>query len=254
MPESLGKTLQRVRESKKLSIEEVSERTRIPTKIISNIEENRLHEFSSVFYARSFVKTYSQFLGALEEKTVKDFLASEPKKDTPELILKREGLPWDKFLKYKRSIGIGLVAIFALWILLFSFIKISSFIRNVSKKHKAQIVRKKEAKEAIVAAPSHGAKEADEGAATTQSKKIEVIELEISARYNTWIQVTSDGELLFRGILKKKKSDIWRAKKKISLKLGNAGGVSLILNGKSLGYPGKKGEKKEIIVTKDGIK
>jgi len=239
MPESLGKTLQRVRESKKLSIEEVSERTRIPIKNINSIEENRLHEFSSVFYARSFVKTYSQFLGALEEKTVKDFLASGPKKDTPDLILKRKRLSENSFLKHKRFIGMGLVAIFALWILLFSFIKIARFIRNVPKKHKVQVTQKKEAKEAVVAAPSHSAKG---------------VELEITARYNTWIKVTSDGELLFKGILKKKESDIWRAKKKISLELGNAGGVNLTLNGKNLGYPGKKGEKKEIIVTKDGIK
>ena len=74
MPESLGKTLKKIRESKNLSIEEVSERSRIPRNIISAVEEDRLDEIKSPFYAKSFVKTYAGFLGALGETAVKGFL------------------------------------------------------------------------------------------------------------------------------------------------------------------------------------
>ncbi|MFC1621235.1 DUF4115 domain-containing protein [Candidatus Omnitrophota bacterium] len=76
----------------------------------------------------------------------------------------------------------------------------------------------------------------------------------MTARYNTWIQVMNGKELLFRGILKKGASDSWEAKTRIDLELGNAGGVTLSFNGKNLGIPGKKGEKKTVTVTKDGIK
>ena len=55
-------------------------------------------------------------------------------------------------------------------------------------------------------------------------------------------------------MLKKGTQDIWHAKNNLELELGNAGGVRLSLNGKSLGSPGKRGEKKTIVVTKDGIK
>src|SRR3989338_485076 len=74
MPESLGKTLKKIRDSKNLSIEEVSERSRIPRNIISAVEEDRLDEIKSPFYAKSFVKTYAGFLGALGETAVKGFL------------------------------------------------------------------------------------------------------------------------------------------------------------------------------------
>lgn len=259
MSESLGKTLRKIREAKKLSIQEVSERTRIPKKNIFSIEEDRLSEFSSAFYAKSFVKSYSEFLGAAEDKVVKGFLEESPGKDKPKLVLKGEEAPDRWFIKYKRLIGLGLISIFALWILFTGFVKIGRFLKDLSQRHKARVALKKEEDSRVKAQrplPQDAVKTQEDNAASPVDlpKKISDIELEITARYNTWIQIKSGEELLFRGILKKNSSDVWRSDKDISLELGNAGGVNLKLNGKKLGYPGKRGEKKEIIVTKDGIK
>src|SRR3989338_488708 len=80
MPEPLGKILKKIREARRLSIEEVSERSRIPKNIISTIEEDRLNEIKSGFYAKSFVKTYAAFLSALNETGVKEYLAMGQKK------------------------------------------------------------------------------------------------------------------------------------------------------------------------------
>ncbi|MBU0760012.1 MAG: helix-turn-helix domain-containing protein, partial [Candidatus Omnitrophica bacterium] len=94
MPEIFGKTLKKAREQKQLSIEEASEKTRIPKKIIRAMEEDRLSEISSVFYARGFVRTYSKFLGAEEAQAVKEYLAgSEKKKEEPRLLLDNEWVP-----------------------------------------------------------------------------------------------------------------------------------------------------------------
>ena len=91
MPETLGKTLKRIRESRHLSIEEVSERSRIPKHIVSTLEEDRLNEIKSVFYAKSFVKTYAVFLGALDEPGIKEYLAKPA--HPPEKILKPAAKP-----------------------------------------------------------------------------------------------------------------------------------------------------------------
>ena len=66
--------------------------------------------------------------------------------------------------------------------------------------------------------------------------------------------MVGDGEILFQGIFKRGTSDVWQAEEEIDLELGNAGGVTLKLNEEDIGVPGKKGEKKEVIITKDGIK
>ncbi|MFC1666712.1 helix-turn-helix domain-containing protein [Candidatus Omnitrophota bacterium] len=249
MPESPGKTLKKIREAKQLSIEEVSERIRIPKKIISAIEEDRLQEIASSFYARTFVKSYSQFLGALGEKTVKEYLDGTQKKEKPVLILKGEKVQGEWFIKYKRYIGLSILALFGVWMFFFSLLQIRKFIKYVSTKARVQIARKQE--------PSSKTKLPDKVtliSTTTSAKKIQGFDLEIIARVDTWVHATEDGKLLFKGILKKKQKDVWRAKKEIKLELGNAGGVVLKLNRKNLGPIGKKGQKKEIIITKDGIK
>ncbi|MFC1509558.1 helix-turn-helix domain-containing protein [Candidatus Omnitrophota bacterium] len=256
MPESLGKTLQRIRKSKNLSVEEVSGKTHIPKKIVVSIEEDKLNEFSSIFYARSFVKTYSRFLGALEEKAVKDFLSGKLEKDTPELVLKREESIGSLFIKHKERIATVALAIFIVWAAFLSIIHVGRFTRNlftrckVSKTVPTELQTEPKPNSAAIAKTESSAKKVE----TIKTEKAGLIELEITARYNTWVLATSDKKVLFRGILKKEKSDTWRTDKEITLELGNAGGVHLNLNGKNLGYPGKKGEKKEIVITADGIK
>jgi len=254
MPESLGKILKKIRETRHLSIQEASERTHIPKKIISAIEEDRLHEIASAFYARGFVKSYSKFLGALEEKTVKKYLAGTQKKDEPQLLLEGEKVPGDWFIKYKKHIGIALAGVFCIWLAAFGFLqtkKLAGFLFAKYKAHAASSRTKSRAKRLEQDSRAPVPKETQ---AKKAPKKKQALELEVIANFDTWMKVTGDGKLLFIGVFKKKERDIWRAKKEIKISFGNAGGVTLNLNEKDLGSPGKRGEKKAIVITKDGIK
>ena len=71
---------------------------------------------------------------------------------------------------------------------------------------------------------------------------------------NTWLQIIVDGNIVFTGLFKKGSRDTWKAKKEIKLEAGNSGVIKMSVNGKPASFSGKKGEKKEIIITKDGIK
>ncbi len=245
MPESVGKTLKKIRESKQLSIEGISERTRISKKNISAIEEDKLHEIASVFYARGFVRSYAQFLGASEEKAIREYLGGGQKRDKTVLILDGEKVPCDWFIKHKKHIGTAILLIVAILTVSFSFLQMRKFVRHLGSMYKARVARKREAekKEAVF-----------QGVPVVESGKIDGLKLDIVARSDSWIQVVSDGELLFRGILRKGTEDTWQAKKEIRLKLGNAGGVTLRLNEENIGVLGKRGEKREIVITQDGIK
>lgn len=254
MSESLGKTIKKIRESRQLSLDDVSEETRISKKTLIDIEEDRLDRIRSDFYAKVFVQSYSKFLGALEDQVIKDYFSNiHKKKEKPEITptakpkrqyhYKEHLLRW--FSMHKPKIGVGIVGLLCVWFLIFSFGQMRKFVRFISAK------RKEAAAVRALEAPKEELK--TEAPPQKIPEKIDGVNLEISAQYNTWIEVTSDGELLFRGILKKNEKDIWRAKDEIKLQVGNAGGVKLKLNDENLGHPGKKGEKKEIIVTKDGI-
>jgi len=254
MPESLGKTLKKIRESKALSLEDVAGKSHIAKKNLFAIEEDRLSEIGSLFYARGFVKSYARFLGVMENEIVKRYLSDAPKKDDPALVLEGERVPGDWFLKYKKHIGYGIIAVISVSLLFFGFIQMKKFVGNLSGKYRSYAKTRKEEKIARRSFSQVKESKKPKPVVSKEPVKLEGVELEITARSSTWIQVVSDGKLFFRGVLKKGTQDIWRAKKDIKLEIGNAGGVILSLNGKSLGFPGKKGKKKSIVVTKDGIK
>jgi cytoskeletal protein RodZ len=255
MPDILGETIKKARESKHLSIEEVSEKTRIPKNIIKAMEEDRLNEIHSVFYARGFVRTYSRFLGCEDDKAVKEYLAgSEKKKEEPGLALKKGKDQEAVFLKYKKPVATVLLVIFGLWILGLGVSHIRKFAGSRIAKYRVYAAKRTEEKKAAKAVDRQSKEEKPLPSIAAEDKKIPGIELEIVARSNTWMRVIGDGDLLFTGTFKKGSRDTWRAKKEIKIEFGNAGGVDLKFNGKNIGSPGTKGEKKEITVTKDGIK
>ncbi|PJC48940.1 MAG: hypothetical protein CO035_00865 [Candidatus Omnitrophica bacterium CG_4_9_14_0_2_um_filter_42_8] len=266
MPEPLGKILKRIRESKHLSLEEVSERSRISKQIVSAIEEDRLSEIKSAFYAKSFVRTYAAFLGAMNEAGVKEYLAkgaaareqvSQKKQETAlKPPAKADEIPQIDFsiiTKYKSRILAIVICIAVLWFLSFVAAQTGKFIKNIPRKKqaKAVIVKKEAPKKTEKEKPKEPVKEIKKEAVV---EKTEFIELEVTASKNTWLQVTVDGELTFKGSFKKSSKDTWKAKKEIKLEMGNSGVIKMNMNGKPLNFTGKKGEKKEIVVTKDGIK
>jgi len=276
--EPLGRTLKKIRETKNLSIEEVSERSRIPKHIISAIEEDRLNEIKSHFYAKSFVRTYAGFLGALGEASVKEFLAGAGSKSSstqsiksvsaksPSTVIARHEVPKqsqnrDCFAplamtqvdKYKRQIIAIIIGIFAFWILSSAVGHIAKAVKNASAKKQARsvIVKKEIPKKAEKEKPKEPVKEAKK---ELVEEKTDSVDIEVSVSGDTWLQVTGDGDVMFKGLLKKGSKDTWKARKEIKLEAGNSGVIKISVNGKPASFSGKKGEKKEITITKDGIK
>ena len=66
----------------------------------------------------------------------------------------------------------------------------------------------------------------------------------IAAKFNSrsWIQVYADEKEVYEGFPKVGETLTWQAERKLSFKAGNAGGVELTQNGRSLGTLGKNGE------------
>jgi hypothetical protein len=69
------------------------------------------------------------------------------------------------------------------------------------------------------------------------------------------VELKLDGRTVFRGVLKKGKSETWTAKERIDLSLGNAAGVAIELDGRPMPAVGRRGQVvKNIRITKaDGL-
>jgi cytoskeleton protein RodZ len=60
---SLGTDLKEARESKKITLDAVSKKTKIPVKFLEAIEENRFEAFPSHTFAKGFIRAYAKVVG-----------------------------------------------------------------------------------------------------------------------------------------------------------------------------------------------
>jgi hypothetical protein len=79
--------------------------------------------------------------------------------------------------------------------------------------------------------------------------------LEIEAREQTWIKVVSDGNTVNAGeILQPGMARKFTAQNTLKLSVGNAAGLNLKLNDKSMKPIGKSGQVRELTITPDTAK
>ena len=62
MPPTLGQRLKRAREKRGLTLVEISHSTKVPVRRLQDLEDDNLTRFGSLTYARSFLRSYADFL------------------------------------------------------------------------------------------------------------------------------------------------------------------------------------------------
>jgi cytoskeletal protein RodZ len=74
--ESIGSILKRQRESRHMSIAEVSRATRIPVAALGSIESDHFDDLPGEVFVRGFLKAYSQCVGLLPQEILARYTAS----------------------------------------------------------------------------------------------------------------------------------------------------------------------------------
>lgn len=76
----------------------------------------------------------------------------------------------------------------------------------------------------------------------------------VRAKNKTWLQVKSDGKVVFQAILPKGAAESWQAGEKIELWVGDAGNLELEFNGRLLGKIGRPGQIiRHAVLTRSGL-
>ncbi|MDD4908659.1 MAG: helix-turn-helix domain-containing protein [Candidatus Omnitrophica bacterium] len=238
--QSCGERLRKARLEKGVSLEEAHKKTKIHLKILEAMEQDSTISMNPV-YLRGFLRIYCQFLGLDPQEFIKDI------KKTPQ-----DYLPKAKEAVIKSSLKLSLprpdlkiiknvaIVLAAAALIVFSV----RSCRNWNLTRKAAKDKKTSVQE-VVKPP---AKAQSAKAASSEPR------LNIHARENSWLKIKVDGKTVFEGILKKGQSGNWRGKDKIELNIGNAGGIDLDVNGKTISPLGKKSRSvRHAIVTKEGF-
>lgn len=248
--EAIGNRLKKAREKKKLTLEDAQKALKIHPSILRALEENKAHELLSPVYVRSFLKTYARYLELNAEKIVGEY--SEKHLEKPEQILHLDEKKLDvaahiksikslkKYMPMAAKITATILAlILALFVLRGAFRFTKTRIASALNRIKT-------------------AREAGPAATVAQRPSINIprnepLTLVVKTKEDVWMQVKSDGEVIFKRVLPKENIETWKAKKAIELWVGNAQALELVLNGIPLGSPGR-GVKKGILINHKGMK
>ncbi|MEO7145893.1 MAG: DUF4115 domain-containing protein, partial [Bryobacteraceae bacterium] len=77
------------------------------------------------------------------------------------------------------------------------------------------------------------------------------VRVNVSATEKTWLSLTADGKHQFSGVLEPSETKMVEGKESARLRVGNAGGVEVLWNGKSIGPLGGRGKICTVLFTKD---
>lgn len=249
--ETIGEHLKRVRKTCGYSLEDVARVTKINLRYLDAIENDDFSRLPGETFLQGFIRSYARFL-CIDEQGLINNLKEKKRMETSQSDIHAIEEAKEKRLSITQGnikiilpLGAGIIALFIL-LLVFAGGREKPSIessKEIKEKGDGSIYKKIE--------PSPFSEvEQDQ---VLQPARAPVY-LKIYAIELTWIRVNIDEKVIKDVLLKPGEDVSWEGGEKITMILGNAGGVEMEINGKRYGPLGKGGEViRNIVITSEGV-
>lgn len=238
---SLAEELRQEREHRGISLNNISDATKINIRFLRAIERG---EFNCIEepYVRIFLKTYAREVGLdaapiLERydkiKGEQKELPPLPKVAPPSGASLKAGEEATSPAMSNRTIGIlalGLLVLIVVGVRLFG-------PQPEDTPSTPPLPQESPSPTSVTSEPSTGQEQPaplGSEAGVFEKARPDSLRLEGTAREETWVLVEAGGRTLFTGVLKKGRTQVWTALDTLTLTLGRPGGIDLVLNGKDI--------------------
>ncbi len=257
---SIGETLRRERLRQGLDLQQVSQSTKIGTRMLQAMEADDLSKLPGGVFTRSFIKQYAIALGM-------DASALEPELRA----LRVEGDEGSRPEARRSGISAGIptfpsfsdsgsepnsLLISAIWVviaLLFCGGVYYVMNRDTGTAKAQQTITPRQLEKPVESAPAPQPDDAPAAktpaVAPPGTGPVQVV---LSASEPTWISVAADGKSAYIGVLKPNEKKEISAAEKVKVVAGNAGGLEISLNGKPLDPVGPRGQVRVVELTQAG--
>lgn len=274
---NIGDALQTERLRLGLTVDDVAARTRIQARFLTSIEKCDWSVFPGIVFARNFVRQYATAL----EMDPEPLLEAMPRLDQESVRLPDP--PAHPRAKRTRlgnpvatSIGWGLAAVAALvaaWVYHdqpwkrihpdFSALlhrRTSNATVKVAANRPPALTSSTPTAQVAAVQPQQQIAQVPAAtpipqspvalpAGTNESRPVQVVVTAIEA---AWVRLTADNRAAFVGILQPNESRVVSAFDAVNLRTGNAGGIAISLNGKTIDPIGPKGQVRTVRLTVGG--
>ncbi len=253
---SFGERLQREREMRGITLEEIADSTKIGTRSLRALEEEAFDKLPGGIFNKGFVRAYARYLGIDEEQAVTDFLAAAGESEQP---LPNPN-PTEKISTYRSSnrgwaAGLALVVLaaggYAAWRL-----NLGPFATHAAQQSPPPAVPPPAAEPPQTGSADAAASPASadrSGMTGSVAAPAEGFVLLVRAKEDSWLSITADGRVVWEGTLPAADTQQVRATKSVVLKLGNAAGVEVSYNNTVMQPLGRANEVKTVVFTPEGL-
>jgi cytoskeleton protein RodZ len=230
--DALGERFRAAREARGLSLSDVAEQIRIRSVYLAAIEEENWNAIGAPVYIRGFLRTYARFLGIDPEEAVAAFNRTQPATPAaPGLPVMEPPAPATG--AGRGSLLVGIAAVVAVLLIAFVVYNELTMRRGATGTGVAQ------ASGAPSAEPSPTEAASAAPAPSPSAGRPKTLALVFSAP--SWLRVTVDGSVSMEGTFPAGTSKTFHGKSAL-VRIGNAGGVEVYVDGKDVGKLGKSGD------------
>jgi len=255
VPQQLGDLLKTTREAQGLSLDAASEDVRIRKHLLVALEENNFDEFPSPVITRGLIRNYAKYLDLdpIEALTLYDgngYVPVKGQKLTPNGIefmslsmAPRPFITWDLVI----AILLFLVVVGGAAYLAYStVIQPGQVTPTPTKTPAAGAANDADGNAALLlptvtSTPSRTPTPVPP-TATPTPLVYNAVTVELVITQPSWTQILADDVKVFEGVLQPGDNRIWTGQRRVAVRVGNAGGVEVIVNGQSQGILGGEGE------------
>jgi cytoskeleton protein RodZ len=270
----IGPVLEKARQEKGLTLEEVEHATKIRKRYLVGLEREDYGVLPDAVYAQGFLKTYANYLGLDGEELARELRdRRRPRRERGITYGPPKTSEFDRPLinpgelaKTRRGRKVSGITILTVLVALLTLTAVVGALyyvgrdvqtsgpnpnpsqpseeeaANGPKKEadRGQAPAKEAGQEKDASGNSKGAGGSDEAAIEPQPNSLRV---EVSVEGSpSWLSILADGNLAYEQIAQPGFSQTFEAKRVISIRTGNAGAVGVQVNGQDLGKLGESGE------------
>ena len=229
---SLGALIAKSRTDARLTIEDLAKVTNIPSTLLRDMENNNFKKCGGETYARGHLRNIAAKVG-VDERIFLDLFEVEvtaPAKPIRELLNENNvTMPYQepKRISWK-VLAVGSAAALVL------FAGAQVIFSNMNSGSDPEMIV------TTSATPSNSASESVTPSVAASPEIVGGVNVElVASRGTTWLYATNEnGEVLFSGQVRQGATKTFSAAKQVNLRVGNAGGVDISVNGKDVGSIG----------------
>lgn len=258
---SFGDRLQREREMRGITLEEIAEATKIGTRSLRALEEQDFDKLPGGIFNKGFVRAYARYLGLDEEQAVADYLTALSEAQAAGKTTRQEpgandvSPERDIFLPEVEDSGpmrlplgpIAVVVVVA--VLLFSGWRYYTRNGMPNLRRVRAAAQQPSPPAAKPAAPADASRPA-----TNPFPAKDGFVVRVKAKEDSWISIVADGKPVMSAVLPKESEKSVHAQQSVVLKIGKATGFDVFYNDKLMPSLIPDGKVKTLEFTPAGLR